>query len=308
MTRTTFTGLLAYPITPLTPDDAPDLRALARLVAGAVAAGVDGVVVLASSGAGTSFSADERAAVVRAATEAADGAVPVHAAVTAPTTREVVAAARAAEGIGAAGLVLAPFAYLPLADAEVVALFEAVADASALPVCFYNRPLFNGYDLGPDVLAGLAATTTVAAVKDPASLPGRPDGRVDELRRAADVVVGLSGDVPLLAGAPPADAWHSGLAALAPREYVAARRARVAGDGLGDGGDGFAGGFGDGGDARLWLLDLARTLAATRPVSGMHALAGLLGIPTAPPRGPSLPAPPADVEALRSVVARRPGR
>ncbi|ARK04945.1 hypothetical protein B8281_09570 [Cellulosimicrobium sp. TH-20] len=50
---TAFRGLLAYPITPLTDDDAPDLDALGRLVRDAAGAGVDGVVVLASSGAGS---------------------------------------------------------------------------------------------------------------------------------------------------------------------------------------------------------------------------------------------------------------
>ncbi|MGW6227585.1 dihydrodipicolinate synthase family protein, partial [Cellulosimicrobium cellulans] len=79
---TSFHGLLAYPITPLTPDDAPDLDALAALVRGAARAGVDGVVVLASSGAGVTFAPEERDAVVRAAVAAGSAAgsprVPVH--------------------------------------------------------------------------------------------------------------------------------------------------------------------------------------------------------------------------------------
>ena len=67
---TAFRGLLAYPITPLTDDDVPDLDALGRLVRDAAGAGVDGVVVLASSGAGVTFDPDEREAVVRAAVAA----------------------------------------------------------------------------------------------------------------------------------------------------------------------------------------------------------------------------------------------
>lgn len=48
-----FTGLLAYPITPLTHDGELNLGALARLVRDAAGAGVSGVTVLATSGAGS---------------------------------------------------------------------------------------------------------------------------------------------------------------------------------------------------------------------------------------------------------------
>ncbi len=108
--------------------------------------------------------------------------------------------------------------------------------------------------------------------QDAASTPARPQGRVAELRAATDglrMSVGLSGDVPLVRGAEPADAWHTGLATLVPAEYVALRRARTAGTVP---------------DARVagWLHDLTDVLADLRPVSGFHALAALLGVPTAP--------------------------
>lgn len=274
---------------------------LARVVGTAVAAGVDAVSVLATSGAGVTFDDAERDAVVRAAVEAAGstgrGAVPVHVAVSGTSTREVLRRARAAEAAGASGLVLAPFAYTPLVDDEVLALFSALAEAVPLPVCLYVKPLQTGYDVTPDVLARLVATTRVVAVKDPAVLPTRPAPRVETLRDAAGaaVSVGLSGDVPMLDDAPAADAWHTGLAALAPAEYVAVRRDRVAGTPSPEGAR-----------ARAWLLEVARALATTRPVSGLHALAVELGVPAAPPRGPSLPATRDQHETLRSLVARRP--
>lgn len=300
---TSFRGLLAYLVTPLTPDDVPHLDALGYLVHDAVHEGVDGLVVLASSGAGVTFDAAERGAVVHAAvtaaaatTGAAARRVPVHVAVGGTSTREVVARARAARDGGADGLVLAPFSYLPLVEDEVVAIFDAVADAVDLPVCYYNRSVQTSYDVTPTTLAHLARTTTVTAVKDPASLPSRPGGRVAALRSAVDglgVSVGLSGDPSLVTDAEAADAWHTGLAGLVPREYVALRRARV-----------------DGGvpdpDTAAWLRDLTGVLAGLRPVSGFHALANLLGTPTAPPRGPSLPVDDDGRRRLAEVVARRP--
>lgn len=111
--------------------------------------------------------------------------------------------------------------------------------------------------------------------------------------------MGLSGDVALLSGAEPADAWHTGLAALAPVEYVAVRRARVR--------PGGPSGVGQRGEAqRAWLLELAHALTSTRPLAALHVLAGLLGAPTAPPRDALVPPDPAAVMRLEEVVARRP--
>ncbi|WP_435736560.1 dihydrodipicolinate synthase family protein [Cellulosimicrobium sp. PMB13] len=296
-----FHGLLAYPITPLTPDDAPDLDTLARLVRGAASAGVDAVTVLASSGAGVTFDPAERAAVVRTAVESAasgDRPLPVHVAVSGASTRDVVRHARAAQEGGASGVVLAPFSYLPLVDAEVIGLFRAVADAVDVPVCFYNKPLQTGYDVSPDVLSQLATTARVLALKDPAVLPGRSGARLDELRAALGehrMSLGLSGDPALVESADVADAWHTGVAALLPEEYVAVRRARAAGRP-------------DPGTERSlrWLLEVVRELQRMRPVSSLHALATALGVPTAPPRGPSRPATAEQVAVLHALVARRP--
>jgi len=298
-----FTGLLAYPITPLGPDGRPDLDALARLVQDAVRAGVDGVTVLASSGAGTSFSPEERAAVVgaavRAARDPAVRAVPVHVAVAAPSTTEILRNAAAAQAGGADGIVLAPFAYVPLVDAEVVALFEAVAGETDLPVCFYNRPAQSGYDATPEVLAHLARSARLRGLKDPA---GRTDvgARLDAVRAAVGgepFSVGLSGDLAMTEGAfttlPSSDAWHTGVAALVPDEYVTMRRAHLDRRPL------------DAVMERSWLLALVRELGRLRPVAGLHALAGLLGVPTGPPRGPVLPTTAEQADGLRAVLARR---
>lgn len=295
-----FTGLIAYPITPLTDDGGLDLGALARLVEGCVAAGVAGVAVLASSGAGVTFNRRERQAVAAAAVAAADG-TPVYAAVSAAGTREVLDLARDAEQEGAAGLVLAPFSYLPLSDTEVRALFERLSYATELPLCFYNKPLQTQYDVSPETLAHLAAHTRVVAVKD--SL--RRDNmalRMRGVREAVgpDFALGLSSDVHLLGGLdglggpdglPAADAWHTGLAALLPREYVAVWQAAQRGLPA-------AGG-------QMRLLQLAQAVAATpHGIGALHAVARELGVSTAMPRGPFGAAGAQDVERLRQALGQ----
>ena len=293
-----FTGLIAYPITPLTHDDEPDMGALAHLVHNAARAGVSGITVLATSGAGVTFDRDERKSVVEAAVQAAEGAamagdapIPVYAAVSAASTRQVRKFSQDAERAGAAGLLVAPFSYHPLSDGEVRTLFAEVADATELPLCFYNKPVQTQYDLTPATLTHLANTARVVAVKETMRRE-HIVSRVSVLRDAAgpDFSLGLSSDVQLLADRPDVDAWHTGLAALMPAVYAQvwsrSRNGHEQGSGL----------------ARLQAVALALS-GVRHSVGALHALAGELGVATANPRGPfGLPGS-ADVQLLQAALS-----
>lgn len=293
-----FTGLLAYPITPLTSDGGPDLAALGRLVRGAAGAGVSGVTVLATSGAGVTFDRAERCAVAKAAVDAqrmgaADGqpAIPVYTAVSAASTREVVNLAKDAEQAGIDGLLLAPFSYLPLSGSEVCSLFESVTNATSLPLCFYNKPLQTHYDVSPEMLSTLARTANLVAVKETMRRDDVHE-RLERLRDAVgpDFAMGLSADGPLLSKLPSVDSWHTGLAALLPADYVdvwqSARSGRPQGNSL----------------ARL--RGVAAALGGTdRPIGALHTLATILGVWTAEPRGPFGPATADDVAAIKRALA-----
>lgn len=291
-----FTGLLAYPITPVTLDGEPKLGALAGLVRNAAAAGVSAVTVLATSGAGVTFDRGERNAVVETAVEAVRAGetsgprLPVYAAVSAASTREVVHLAKDAQRAGASGLLLAPFAYLPLSDGEVSSLFASVAESTSLPICFYNKPLQTQYDLTPQTLAFLAENANVVAVKETMR---REDiaGRVQQLRESVGAAfsIGLSADVQLLAQLPGVDAWHSGLAALLPQDYVQVWRKALSGSPQ---------------DSVLERLQtVARALSKLpHAVGALHALANCLGLPTAGPRGPFAAATDDETAALRHTL------
>lgn len=299
-----FTGLLAYPITPLTHDGEPDLVALAHLVRGAAQAGVAGIAVLATSGAGVSFDRAERQSVVEAAVAASQGAadaggaaVPVYTAVSAAATRQTVQFARDAQSAGAAGMLLAPFSYLPLSDAEVRGLFAEVADATDMPVCFYNKPLQTQYDLTPETLHHLAGAGTVVAVKETMRRENIAS-RVRTLREAAgaDFSLGLSADVQLLAEQPDVDAWHTGLAALMPTEYAHVWNSRNSPSGKNRNGAEQ--------ESSLTRLQAVALALAGMPhsVGALHALARELGIATSDPRGPLGAASDAETVALRAAL------
>jgi len=294
---TPFRGLIAYPITPVAgPEKQADHGVLSRLVAHLASAGVEGITVLASSGSGASFDREERRAIVQTAVAAA-GDVPVYVAVSAPSTRSVLEFAQDAAGLGARGIVVTPFAYLPLDDDEVVALVQALSDETPLPICFYNKPAQTQYDLPAAVLKRLVAETNLVAIKEPATRLGRPASRLAELRAAGGpgLSLGVSGDVQMLTDLPLMDAWHTGLAAIRPADYAAVWQAARGGS---------TDALTQVAPARAALLTLAQALATrSRGMGSLHALAALCGIATDAPRLPQLPATDGDLAALRAALA-----
>lgn len=227
-----FAGVSAFPLSPFAADGV-DVDALDRLVAAAVAAGVDSVGVLGSTGVGPYLARDERRRLVaRAVAEAGD--VPVLAGVGTLRASDVLAYAQDAADAGAAGLLLVPVSYQPLTDDEVVGLYTDVTARVPLPLVVYENRRTTSVAFTDDLLARVTALPHVAAVK----VPGAPGDvaavrdRLAHLRTLvpAHVGVGMSGDAfaatALAAGA---DTWWSVLAGVLP--VTAVRLARAARDG-----------------------------------------------------------------------------
>lgn len=273
-----FSGLSAFPITPMTPEGGVIVPDLQRLVRRIEAGGADSIGLLGSTGTYMFLSRDERRRAVAAAVEAA-GSIPVMVGVGALRTDEAEAVARDAAAEGAAGLLLAPVSYNPLTEEEVFQHFVAVAAASDLPLCIYSNPGTTNFTFSPEFVARLTAIPAVAAIKLP--LPSSRDMAADlaAFRQAAPgLSVGYSGDwgckEALLAGA---DCWYSVAAGLFPETAAALAAAAMKGDrAVAERCDAdFAG---------LW--DLFRAHGGLRV---MYAAANMLGLTEAQPPRPLLP-------------------
>lgn len=112
-----FTGLSAFPLTPLV-DDRVDEVAFAGLVDRLVSAGVDSITALGSTGSYAYLSREERALVTRIAVDHAR-LVPVIVGIGALRTSHVLEHLEDAQTAGAAGVLLAPMSYQPLTEDDV---------------------------------------------------------------------------------------------------------------------------------------------------------------------------------------------
>lgn len=227
-----FTGLSAFPLTPLS-GDAVDERSFIGLMERLAGSGVDSVTALGSTGSYAYLSTEERARVAHLAVKNADD-TPVFVGVGALRTSQVLANVRSAEDAGAQAVLLAPMTYQPLTEDDVFELFRTVTNHTSLPVIVYDNPGTTHFTFSPELYARIAALTGIASIKIPGvpTDPTQARARVQEIRSVIPerVTIGVSGD-PLAATGLNAgcDAWYSVIGGTLPELALRITRAAQAG-------------------------------------------------------------------------------
>ncbi len=160
-------GIVTPLATPLNEDESLDRAAFQRLVERQVEAGVDGVFALGTVGEGPLLPEEVRIETVRAAVEAAAGAVPVFAGAMDNSIRRVLdrldAVARA--GADAAAVTLPYYGWYPHRDAAVE-FFLGIADRAPLPVIVYNLPRVSGMSLDHALVRQFYDHPALVGIKD----------------------------------------------------------------------------------------------------------------------------------------------
>jgi 4-hydroxy-tetrahydrodipicolinate synthase len=182
--------------------------------------GCTGIVALGSLGEGATLSFDEKLGILRTCVNAVQGHAPVVASISALSTAEAVAVAKAAAQIGCDGLMVLP-PYVYQGDwREMKTHVSAAFKATTLSCMLYNNPVAYGTDFLPEQIQELAAEhRNFAAVKE-SSTDAR---RVSAIRALLDdrlkISVGVD-DAVLEAIGVGATGWIAGLANALPRESV----------------------------------------------------------------------------------------
>ncbi len=288
-------GIVVPMVTPLESDGATvNERGVHQLVRWLIAQGVHGIFVAGTTGEGAALDDAQWKKLVRSAAEAVAGRVPLLAGVLAPTTALAAARARWAADLGADVVVAAAPYYYAYSPRELVAHFQAVARATALPVLLYNIPQTTRNPLTVDVCRELAESPQVVGVKD-------SSGDVTEFRRWVQVLRFGQRDFRLLLGTDHltdvavllgAQGTVPSLGNIAGRDLVAAYEAAVAGD------------WAASASHQARALALARVYLVRRDhpqlgvIAGLKCALTLMGLEVGPPAPPALPA---DIEGRRLV-------
>jgi 4-hydroxy-tetrahydrodipicolinate synthase len=170
-----------------------DLDALRALIERQIEAGVQGIVVAATTGEGSTLTPDERRLVVDASVRAARGRLLVAVGCSYASTWAVVEAAHAAADLGAQAILVASPPYVRPGQDGIAAHYETVADQTRVPVIAYNVPTRTGSDILPATLGRLAAHERIVGVKE----------ATGSILRVIQVIAAVKGRLSVLSGDDP---------------------------------------------------------------------------------------------------------
>jgi 1-pyrroline-4-hydroxy-2-carboxylate deaminase len=252
--------------------------------------GCTGVVTLGSLGEGSTLAFEEKQQIVRTAVKAIDGRGPVVASISALTTSEAVALAKAATDLGCDGLMVLP-PYVYLGDwREMRTHVAAVFEATPLSCMLYNNPVAYGTDFLPEHIKELAAEhENFEAVKESSTDARRVSAIRALLDRRLEISVGVD-DAVLEAIGVGATGWIAGLANALPRESVELFNCGVEGDGD----KAF--------ELYRWFLPLLRMDTVPKFVQLIKLVQAEVGMGNARVRPPRLELTGTELEQLRKMI------
>lgn len=229
MKNTIFTGMATAIVTPMHADGSIDYEALSRFVEFQIDSGINGLVVMGTTGENATIEPEDQKKVIAYTVEKVAGRVPVIAGTGTNNTEHVLHNTRNACQVGAdAILVVTPY-YNKATQNGLVTHFTAVADESTLPVILYNVPGRTGCNLLPKTVAKLSEHPNITAIKE---ATGSLAQMIEIMHLCGDKIDVYSGEdgltVPMMAMG--AKGTISVLSNVAPRQSVAMTDACLRGD------------------------------------------------------------------------------
>ncbi len=166
-------GSLVALVTPFRDGDV-DEDALRKMVNWHIEQGTDGIVSMGTTGESATLNMEEHTRVTRIVVEVAAGRIPIVAGAGSNDTRSAINNNNHAQDVGAdAALHVAGYYNRPSQEG-LFRHFEAVHEASRIPLIIYNIPARAVVDIQPETMARIAELPRVIGVKDATGDLNRP--------------------------------------------------------------------------------------------------------------------------------------
>jgi 4-hydroxy-tetrahydrodipicolinate synthase len=176
--------------TPFTSDGSLDEKALRAFVEWQVTEGIHFVVPCGSTGEAATMTPDEHRRVVEITVDQVAGRVPVVAGAGSNDTKKAVALSKEMRDAGATHLLHTSPMYNKPPQRGIIAHFNAIADATDLPVIVYNVPGRTGSNVEAQTTLALAEHGNITAVKEASG----------NLAQIAEIIRGKPRDFTVLSG------------------------------------------------------------------------------------------------------------
>jgi 4-hydroxy-tetrahydrodipicolinate synthase len=206
-----------------------DFDAYVKLIEHQIASGTHGIVPVGTTGESPVLTFDEHDEVIRVAVQTVAKRIPVIAGTGANSTLEAIEITNRAAAIGAdAALIVAPYYNKP-AQQALFQHYQAVHDATDIPIILYNVPGRTCCDIKPETVARLSHLPRIIGLKD---ATGELERFSEHRQNCASDFILLSGEdgCALGAAAHGSQGCISVTANVAPALCVAFQTALLSGD------------------------------------------------------------------------------
>ena len=166
-------GAVVPLVTPATASGQLDLDALDRLLESQIAGGVEGVLLLGTTGEGPCVPRALCQPLIKHAAGIAGKRLLIYANVAENSLADTIASAKKFMAAGAEAVAALPPFYFPLRPVELTAWFSALLDAAPGPVVIYNIPLTTRVSIPLDVIGELVGHPSLVGIKDSENDPKR---------------------------------------------------------------------------------------------------------------------------------------
>ena len=162
-----FTGAGVAIVTPMNADQSVNYDKLEEIIEEQIAGGTDAIVIVGTTGEGSTLSMEEHSECIKKAVEFTKHRIPVVAGTGSNCTETAIQLTQEAEEHGAdAALVVTPY-YNKATQQGLVKHYSAIADSTKLPLILYNVPGRTGTNIAPETVATLHKTKkNIVGVKD----------------------------------------------------------------------------------------------------------------------------------------------
>jgi len=160
-------GIYSAMITPFDKNEDIDEKGVETLINWTIGKGITGVFTVASTGESWALSVEEKARLFRLTVSLVNKRVPVIAGIGAPSTRESIQLAEAAQKAGVDYLCAAPPSFVRPTQDEMIVHYSELAQATSVPLILYNIPMLAGNVIGTPAIKTLVKRfPRIAGIKD----------------------------------------------------------------------------------------------------------------------------------------------
>jgi len=165
MKKVLFEGCGTAIATPFT-EDGVNFEEFKKLIEFQIAEHVDALIVCGTTGEASTMTKEEKLATMKCAIETVNGRIPVICGTGGNNTAEAISMSKAAEELGADGLLVVTPYYNKTTQGGLVAHYKAIADAVTLPIIVYSVPSRTGLNVNPETCLELSKIENIVAIKE----------------------------------------------------------------------------------------------------------------------------------------------